>query len=1177
MTTKVMQTKERSRGKSLNSFGMLQLSAWIEAYEAKQLCGNKASFALLAEQSGLNAATVSKIVKGKKVDHRSIQKFFSACKLELLDSMISTPQLGSEIDWGTLTPPEVFFGRIDEIEKLKNVLEKPTKNIIVIKGLGGNGKTTLASHFVSASKDCFEFCICRSVASSPDAKEFLSDLLDSLDRKFGSKGVHRFTLESTIQQIYQHLKSHRILMFIDNFEAVLDPENPGSFLVRKEGYESLLEVFLKRISMSSILLTTREKPACLSTAGGSDGSTLFSMQLGGIGESAALDLIKHKSVDVDEKELQDLYNKVSGNPMGLILIASAIKTFFDNNVAAYFTSGSNLLNDMEKVLEEQINRLTDIEKKLIFYLAVCRSPIRLNELNGNSYGGDLGDLKHAAHSLWRRSLTTFAGGSLSLQGMVCDYITTILVIEIVKECKSGSFDLLRSIQIVQMERSQHIIDMQRQFLLRPISDKLILSLSGRENAIARLTNLLKRYQGKSSDSALFVPGNLINLLMSLKANLKNFDFSKLYIRGCDFRGVNLVGVDFSGSELLGCKFSCKHGGVWATKYSFSGELLAFGDVQGKISIYDSKTKQPLFFLEGHTSWVVYLVFSENDRLLFSTSADCTVRVWDLEQKKCVQVIDGFAKEVWGLSLTCDPNLILISSDDGKIVLWNLAQQRSQNVVELQRSLELLDVAFCKKSYTVYVSSNKNFLKKFDFRTMEYLGEIELPQTSARRLKFSPTAEEYAVICHHGLVLFRSVITDEQIADVCLGDTMLLNLDYSSDGKLLYVSGVSGQAFVICTDSKALVSSSKIASSIVNGLSHHPTKGEVAFGCNDQSVRIFKSQLISQINLIWGYSNLPNAVVSDIENGVYVVGCVDGVIRSFDIGSQELFKEFKLSSASISSLSLSRDKRNMKSLAVGDEKGTVFILDSFTWGVKATFETVISRINRVAFNFDDRVLVIGGDSKTIEVRSCENWLEVCRFETTIDSVLGLSCHESKNEALLSGVGKKVVVVDLDSLSVVGEFNHGFTLSWYSMYLQEQEQVAIGCSQLHLWDFDSKERVLEVDLDNGQARVGAHYKKKNWLLTTDIACRIIFFSLDSERFLEETLEGHTGQITCMHIVEELELLYTTSEDGFLKVWDLEKMELIHVHGNTPLYAGMNLVNTKGLSQAQLKDLVSLGAEA
>jgi WD40 repeat protein len=80
-------------------------------------------------------------------------------------------------------------------------------------------------------------------------------------------------------------------------------------------------------------------------------------------------------------------------------------------------------------------------------------------------------------------------------------------------------------------------------------------------------------------------------------------------------------------------------------------------------------------LTGHGDWVSSLTFSANGERLISSSADNTIRVWDMNRRVTTRVLKGHQSEVYGLSLTSDESRAVSAGKDGRILEWVLNAPR----------------------------------------------------------------------------------------------------------------------------------------------------------------------------------------------------------------------------------------------------------------------------------------------------------------------------------------------------------------------------------------------------------------------------------------------------------------------------------------------------------------------
>jgi WD40 repeat protein len=86
-------------------------------------------------------------------------------------------------------------------------------------------------------------------------------------------------------------------------------------------------------------------------------------------------------------------------------------------------------------------------------------------------------------------------------------------------------------------------------------------------------------------------------------------------------------------------------------------------------------------MKGHEGGVRDASFSSDARFAVSASDDRTIRVWDLETGKCLQVFNGHGKSVTCVQFTPDRRFVLSGSEDKTLRLWELTSGRCLRVLE----------------------------------------------------------------------------------------------------------------------------------------------------------------------------------------------------------------------------------------------------------------------------------------------------------------------------------------------------------------------------------------------------------------------------------------------------------------------------------------------------------------
>ena len=129
------------------------------------------------------------------------------------------------------------------------------------------------------------------------------------------------------------------------------------------------------------------------------------------------------------------------------------------------------------------------------------------------------------------------------------------------------------------------------------------------------------------------------------------------------------------------------GGTPLVAYSRSPDLLAVASEWGPVGLLNPVTGITRHGLMGHTREVTSLVFTRNDRVLVSSSADGSIRFWRVANGKLLGAFDAGA-EVNSLAASRDGRFYAFGQSDGMLVLAKMptfitgvSREASQTIIE----------------------------------------------------------------------------------------------------------------------------------------------------------------------------------------------------------------------------------------------------------------------------------------------------------------------------------------------------------------------------------------------------------------------------------------------------------------------------------------------------------------
>lgn len=439
-----LQKTKRYRGVILTTQGWGKFQAAKIQAEFKENAGDRFTLEELSERMNLSLNTIAKVLgRSEPVDKQSLQCAFRAFGLELSRNDYTRRNIAvekaqaiaqpdqSQLDRGSAIDTSTFCGRSDELVRLKQWVLDEQCRLVLLLGIGGIGKSTLAAKLVQQIQSKFEVVVWRSLQNAPPLEEWLEGVLPVLLRAQGEDIAVPSSLDGKLLKLMEGLRSCRCLLILDNTETILSVGQTGQYRAGYEGYGQLFKDIGEVCHQSCLLLTSREKPREIVLLEG-DKLKVRSLLLKGLNPEAGRELFRYKGTFAGtESEWERLVAHYGGNPLALKLVAAAVQELFNGRIAEvlnYVQQGLAVFDDIRDLLQRQFDRLSLIEQEMIFWLAINREPVSVFELSEDVVTtASRRRLGNAIQSLLRRSLIEKERERFFLQPVVLEYVTDQLV------------------------------------------------------------------------------------------------------------------------------------------------------------------------------------------------------------------------------------------------------------------------------------------------------------------------------------------------------------------------------------------------------------------------------------------------------------------------------------------------------------------------------------------------------------------------------------------------------------------------------------------------------------------------------------------------------------------------------------------------------------------------------
>ena len=545
--------------------------------------------------------------------------------------------------------------------------------MVSIEGMGGIGKSALATRVMHQVAPHFEVVIWRSLRDAPSCEAILDECLQVFAPQ--PLGLLPASLERRLSLLMEHLRVRRALVVLDNLETLLEEgEGTGRMRPGYEGYAHLLHRVGETAHQSCLLLTSREKASSLALLEGSR-KPVRALRLAGLDAVASEQLLEKRELLGSAHDRARLAEVYAGNPLALNIVAQTIVELFGGEIAAFLEQGEVVFGSVRELLHEQFVRLSAVEQSMLPWLAIVREPVSLEELRAlvalPGAPKPRGQMLEAVEALRRRGLIERGQrpGCFTLQAVVLEYATMRLISEAASEIEQGWLARLIEHGLELATAREYVRQAQERLIVVPLLAQVRSTYPEQAAVEGRLLSLLDQLRARADYAQGYGPANVPALLTQQRGHLRGLDLSQLSIRGAYLHGVEMQDASLADALLRETVFNEAFDIPWAVATSPNGQYWAAGSRRGEARVWREEGRRLHLAWQAHTDTVRALAFSPDGRTLATGSWDGAIKLWDIESGTLLWT-SWFTDNIECLAFAPDGRTLARGGDDATVQLWD---------------------------------------------------------------------------------------------------------------------------------------------------------------------------------------------------------------------------------------------------------------------------------------------------------------------------------------------------------------------------------------------------------------------------------------------------------------------------------------------------------------------------
>lgn len=309
-----------------------------------------------------------------------------------------------------------FVGRRNEINRYTQLIDN--NNVIVIHGMAGVGKTTLASHLFNGISSPKVWLTIRSGVNN-EAETVIHDISEYLSRLGKNKPINMFydlgnnsqtygiAFHNLQQEIIQCVLDLKLAIFIDDAHLINNDKEMAEFFT----------ALISKCINNRVVFISRHVLDFIANNG---------KPLKGLTKNDSNELLVKSGISLSNSQLERLYQKTQGNVKFLELCIFSLQDHDKKTIDDFINDMSVDFNLNSYIQSNITDSFSELETRILNIIALCRKPINLELISKICSEYDFENIYFSLDRFIRRNIVDIVNDAFySMHALLKDYFSRL--------------------------------------------------------------------------------------------------------------------------------------------------------------------------------------------------------------------------------------------------------------------------------------------------------------------------------------------------------------------------------------------------------------------------------------------------------------------------------------------------------------------------------------------------------------------------------------------------------------------------------------------------------------------------------------------------------------------------------------------------------------------------------